>query len=310
MPIVSNLRILKIDNYFGGTTFTLGWDDPPFKNVNVAQYNIFVSGINGSAQPQGPFGATKSPAIVRISTVSVSQLVFTVQTQLSNGLTSALATSPSVASESIAPILPGSSLGPSGVTAGTYGSGTHVGQFTVDAAGIVTSAANVAISVSGVPDGDKGDVTVTGGGTVWTIDNDVVTYAKMQNVSAADRLLGRGNGGGAGDVQEITLGTNLSLAGTVLNATGGGATWTEVEINFGTKPEWSKTFTIVDPSALPASKILVMPSGNVATGRVGNDLEWDNMVLGALSGTGQFTLTALATPGPVVGNRKVFYSIS
>src|SRR5258705_1056533 len=33
-------------------------------------------------------------------------------------------------------------------------------------------------------DGDKGDITVTVGGTVWTIDPGVVTYAKQQNISA------------------------------------------------------------------------------------------------------------------------------
>jgi hypothetical protein len=76
-------------------------------------------------------------------------------------------------------------------------------------------------SSGGLADGDYGDITVSGTGTVLTIDNDVVTYAKMQNVSAADKLLGRGNGGGAGDVQEITLGTNLSLTGTTLNAASG-----------------------------------------------------------------------------------------
>jgi hypothetical protein len=73
----------------------------------------------------------------------------------------------------------------------------------------------------GVADGDYGDVTVSGGGLVWTIDTNVVTYAKMQDVSAASRLLGRGAGGGAGDPQEIILGTNLSMSGTTLNATGG-----------------------------------------------------------------------------------------
>lgn len=72
------------------------------------------------------------------------------------------------------------------------------------------------------PDADYGDITVSGVGTVWTIDNDVVTFAKMQNSTAADVLIGRGNGGGAGNFQEITLGTNLSLTGTVLNATGSG----------------------------------------------------------------------------------------
>lgn len=48
-----------------------------------------------------------------------------------------------------------------------------------------------------------GDVTKAAGGTVTTIGNDAVTYAKMQNVSATDRLLGRSTSG-AGDVEEIT----------------------------------------------------------------------------------------------------------
>jgi hypothetical protein len=68
-----------------------------------------------------------------------------------------------------------------------------------------------------------GDVTGTGTSSIaTTIANDAVTYAKIQNVSAASRLLGRGSAGGAGDVEELTLGTNLSMSGTTLNATGGG----------------------------------------------------------------------------------------
>lgn len=68
-----------------------------------------------------------------------------------------------------------------------------------------------------------GDVTGTGTSSITTtIANDAVNYAKMQNVSAASRLLGRGSAGGAGDVEEVTLGTNLSMSGTTLNATGGG----------------------------------------------------------------------------------------
>lgn len=47
-----------------------------------------------------------------------------------------------------------------------------------------------------------GDVTAVAGNTATTIPNDTVTYAKIQNVSAADRLLGRSTAG-AGDIEEI-----------------------------------------------------------------------------------------------------------
>jgi len=48
-----------------------------------------------------------------------------------------------------------------------------------------------------------GDVTASGPGSVAaTIANDAVTYAKMQNVSATDKLLGRSSAG-AGDIEEI-----------------------------------------------------------------------------------------------------------
>jgi len=41
-------------------------------------------------------------------------------------------------------------------------------------------------------------------------------------------IIGRGSAGGAGAAQEITLGTNLSMSGTTLNATGGGGSlWTD-----------------------------------------------------------------------------------
>jgi hypothetical protein len=74
-------------------------------------------------------------------------------------------------------------------------------------------------AAGGISDGDKGDITVSGSGATWTIDNDAVTYAKLQNVSAANRILGRSSAG-AGNVEEITVGAGLSLSGGTLSASG------------------------------------------------------------------------------------------
>jgi len=56
----------------------------------------------------------------------------------------------------------------------------------------------------------------------FSIANNAVTYGKMQAVSAVSRLLGSNST--TTPVQEIILGTNLSMSGNTLNATGGGIT--------------------------------------------------------------------------------------
>ena len=62
---------------------------------------------------------------------------------------------------------------------------------------------SIAKVAGGIDDGDKGDITVSNDGGTFTIDNDAVTYAKIQNVSATNRILGR-DSSGAGVIEEIT----------------------------------------------------------------------------------------------------------
>lgn len=68
-----------------------------------------------------------------------------------------------------------------------------------------------------------GDLTAAGSGSVSaTIAAKAVSYSKIQDVSASNRLLGRATAG-AGVVEELSLGTGLSLTGTTLTVGGLGA---------------------------------------------------------------------------------------
>lgn len=77
-----------------------------------------------------------------------------------------------------------------------------------------TDTVTITSTAAGLSDGDKGDITVSASGTTWTIDSDAVTYAKIQNVTS-NRLLGRSTAG-AGDIEELQPGANLSISSGTL----------------------------------------------------------------------------------------------
>lgn len=82
----------------------------------------------------------------------------------------------------------------------------------------------------GVTDGDKGDITVTGSGAVWTVDNGVITYAKLQDISAQFRVLGR-NSASAGDAEEVTFTQLMDWVGSAADGdilTRVGGSWTRL----------------------------------------------------------------------------------
>ena len=53
------------------------------------------------------------------------------------------------------------------------------------------------------------------------IQDDAVTFAKIENASAESILIGRGTGNGGGNYQAVTLGSGLTMSGTTLSASGG-----------------------------------------------------------------------------------------
>lgn len=95
---------------------------------------------------------------------------------------------------------------------------TFIGALTGTATSATALATGRTLSITGdltwtSPSFDgSGNVTAAG-----TIANNAVSYAKMQDVTAPSRLLGRGSAAGSGDPQEITL-SGLSMVGTVLTA--------------------------------------------------------------------------------------------
>lgn len=236
VPIVTNLRILQTQSFVGGTDYTLAWNSPEFPNVKIAQYNVYVSGINGVMEPQGPYTAYSSPAVINVSVRQTSRLIFTVQTQLTNGLTSPINVSPSVAAEALTPTVSASDLDPSGVVVGTYGTASQVGTFTVNDAGLITAASNtqiyldrlrlpvrtetagpytiVATDFLVIGDTTGGDFTVNLPATPTTGD----TYAIKKSV-AANTLTFSGNGKNIDGAASLAITTQYTSITVIYNGT-------------------------------------------------------------------------------------------
>lgn len=85
------------------------------------------------------------------------------------------------------------------ITAGTA-TPTAVAFTTIDSTSIVWDATTHTFQLGAA---SGGDITRAQNSVTYTINNDAVTYAKMQNVSATSRFLGRITAG-AGDTEELT----------------------------------------------------------------------------------------------------------
>jgi hypothetical protein len=100
---------------------------------------------------------------------------------------------------------------------------------------------------SGISDGDKGDVTVSSSGATWTIDNNAVTYAKMQQGSARSVIGVTGNStanyaaiqGTANQVMRVSAdGTSLSF-GSINLASSAAVSGLLADANISSAATWN-----------------------------------------------------------------------
>lgn len=196
---------------------------------------------------------------------------------------------------------------------------------TVNDAGDTITIASSGGGGGGLSDGDYGDITVSGTGTTMTVDNDAITLAKIQNATANSKLLGSGASGSGADYVELSLGTNLSMSGTTLNATGGGQlgpAWTDLTFGststiLGTSGSYAagQTFTPVAEDRVEVEALFHVATGTgfvigLTDGTNGYYLSLqtdDNLVLYRYNGGSATSLSAL---GAVAANRwNGFYEV-
>lgn len=106
--------------------------------------------------------------------------------------------------------LGGQAVDPTLLVDGTLWLNTTTGEVKVRSGG-----ATLPVGGGGVSDGDKGDITVSGSGANWVIDNAVVTLGKMANVASGSVFYRKTAATGAPEVQTLaTLKADLGLIGT------------------------------------------------------------------------------------------------
>lgn len=105
-------------------------------------------------------------------------------------------------------------------------------------------------------------------------------YANLAQAGAASRLLGRGSAGGAGDWQEITLGANLSMSGTTINASGGGSTPTGTGYNHVTAGVQDGAAKLVNLTAATDTAANQGTTSTVLHGNAAGQASFGSVVLG------------------------------
>jgi len=76
---------------------------------------------------------------------------------------------------------------------------------------------------------------------------------------------------------------------------------TSATVDFGTKPVYNKSFTVIDAACTASNKVFIC--GTATT----DEAEFDAITYAAKANNGTITVYANAQPGPVSGTRTFYY---